>query len=186
MKFAPTPLPGVVAIEPRRFADERGHFFEVFRLDKYSAAGLDLTFVQDNHSRSRRGVLRGLHAQLEKPQGKLVRAIAGEVFDVAVDVRRGSPTYGRWFGTVLSGENCRMLWIPVGFAHGFWVLSEWAEVEYKCTALWDPPSEVSIAWNDPAIGVEWPVGTPLLSPKDAAAPPLAALAERLPRFAAAP
>ena len=186
MRFEPTPLPGVVAIEPRRFADERGHFFEVFRHDKFAAAGLDLAFVQDNHSRSRRGVLRGLHAQLEKPQGKLVRAIGGEIFDVAVDIRRGSPTYGRWFGTVLSGDNCRMLWVPVGYAHGFCVLSEWAEVEYKCTALWDPPSEVSIAWNDPAIGVEWPIAAPVLSPKDAAAPPLEEIAARLPRFAAAP
>ena len=138
--------------------------------------------MQDNHSLSRRGTLRGLHVQLPKSQGKLVRCTEGAVFDVAVDIRQGSPAFGRWFGIELSAENFRQLWIPPDFAHGFCVLSERAQVEYKCTELYDPAGDLSIGWNDPAIGVEWPIADPVLSPKDAAAPRLAELADRLPRF----
>jgi dTDP-4-dehydrorhamnose 3,5-epimerase len=177
-----TPLPGVRLIEPLVHRDERGFFLEVFHAGKFAARGLDVVFVQDNHSLSRQGTLRGLHAQLVEPQGKLVRCTAGEIFDVAVDIRRGSPAFGRWFGTVLSAANFRQLWIPPGFAHGFCVLSAEAQVEYKCTTLYRPEADLSVAWNDPAIGIEWPLAAPLLSAKDAAAPRLAELADRLPRF----
>ena len=166
MRFLPTAFPEVVLVEPDVFKDDRGFFLETWHQEKYRRGGLPETFVQDNHSYSVRGVLRGLHAQLRHPQGKLVRAVLGEIFDVAVDIRPGSPTYGKWVGEVLSGENFRQLWVPPGFAHGFCVLSETAHVLYKCTTLYDRDDEVSILWDDPEIGIEWPVREPLLSPKD--------------------
>jgi dTDP-4-dehydrorhamnose 3,5-epimerase len=171
VKISDTALPGVLLIEPRVFSDARGFFLESWNRRSFREAGLDLDFVQDNHSRSARGVLRGLHYQLENPQGKLVRVTQGAVFDVAVDIRRSSPHFGRWVGYELSAENRRMLWIPPGFAHGFLVLSETADFLYKCTSLYDPPSDRGIRWDDPAIGIAWPdVGArPLLSAKDAEA-----------------
>ncbi|HSM51574.1 MAG TPA: dTDP-4-dehydrorhamnose 3,5-epimerase [Thermoanaerobaculia bacterium] len=183
MRFEPTALAEVVLVEPDVFRDERGFFLEVFNRPRWAAdGGLDLAFVQENHSRSRRGTLRGLHAQIETPQGKLVRCPRGEVFDVAVDARVGSPTFGRWVGVALSEENFRQLWVPPGFLHGFCALSEVAEVEYRCTAPYDPASEVTVAWDDPEIGIAWPVAEPLLSPRDASAPRLAELSGRLFRF----
>jgi dTDP-4-dehydrorhamnose 3,5-epimerase len=181
MRFLPTALPGVVLVEPQVFGDERGFFMETYRLERFADAGIDLPFVQDNHSASSHGVLRGLHYQQPHPQGKLLRCIAGSIFDVAVDIRRGSPTFGRWVGYDLTAENRRQLWIPPGFAHGFCVTSERAEVVYKCTEVWRQEFDRSIRWDDPAIGIEWPVSSPILSAKDAAAPTLAAAAE-LPEF----
>lgn len=180
--FAPTAIPDVVLVTPDVFRDERGFFLETYHAARYAAAGIDATFVQDNHSRSRSGILRGLHAQRRRPQGKLVRAVEGRIFDVAVDVRRGSPTYRRWVGEVLSADNFRQLWVPPGFLHGFLVLSDIAQVEYKCTALYDPTDELGVAWNDPDIGIEWPNLEPELSAKDAAAPRLAEVLDRLPVF----
>ena len=175
MQVLETVLPGVLLIEPRVFGDARGFFLESWNRQTFAQAGLDLDFVQDNHSRSSRGVLRGLHYQLANPQGKLVRVTQGAVFDVAVDIRRSSAHFGRWVGYELSEDNHRMLWIPPGFAHGFMVLSETADFLYKCTTLYDPPSDRGIRWDDPAIGIAWPdVGAPpLLSAKDAVAPLLA-------------
>lgn len=175
MNIVETALPGVLLIEPRVFGDARGFFLESWNRRGFAQAGLDLDFVQDNHSRSAKGVLRGLHYQLSNPQGKLVRVTQGAVFDVAVDIRRSSPHFGRWVGYELSEANHRMLWIPPGFAHGFLVLSDSADFLYKCTTLYDPPSDRGIRWDDPAIAIAWPdVGTtPLLSAKDAAAPGLA-------------
>ena len=175
MNVVDTALPGVRLIEPRVFGDDRGFFMETWNARRFAAAGLDALFVQDNHSRSARHVLRGLHYQIINPQGKLVRVTAGAVFDVAVDVRRSSPHFGRWVGYELSATNHRMLWIPPGFAHGFVVLSETADFLYKCTALYDPAAERAIRWNDPAIGIDWGLGgaTPVQSAKDAAAPRLA-------------
>lgn len=185
MRFLPTALPEVVLVEPDVLRDERGFFLEVFHERRWAEeAGLRLRLVQDNHSRSRRGTLRGLHAQLRRPQGKLVRCTRGEIFDVGVDIRRGSPTFGRWAGALLSEENFRQLWVPEGFAHGFCVLSEVAEVQYKVTDFYDPGGEIGIAWNDPQIGIDWPLGEPLLSPRDAAAPTLAELLDRLPVYPA--
>jgi dTDP-4-dehydrorhamnose 3,5-epimerase len=172
MKFLPTDLPGVTLIEPDVYRDSRGFFLETYHERKYAEGGIPGPFVQDNHSFSTRGTLRGLHAQRTNPQGKLVRAVEGEMFDVAVDIRRGSPTFGDWVGIVLSGENFRQLWVPPGFAHGFCVLSERVHVEYKCTGFYDASDELKIAWNDPFIGIDWPIVAPLLSPKDAAAPGL--------------
>ena len=183
MKFLPTDLPGVVLIEPDVFKDARGFFLETYQEQKYADGGIAGPFVQDNHSYSARGTLRGLHAQLRHPQGKLVRAVEGEMFDVAVDIRRGSPMFGKWVGFLLSGDNFRQLWIPPGFAHGFCVTSEQVHVEYKCTGFYDKADEIAIAWNDPAIGIEWPIDEPMLSSKDKAAPRLAELAERLPALA---
>ena len=176
MKITALAVPDVLLLEPKVFGDDRGFFFESYNRRAFrEATGVDLDFVQDNHSKSARGVLRGLHYQLPpQAQGKLVRALAGEVFDVAVDIRRDSPTFGRWVGCVLSAANFRQMWIPPGFAHGFVVLSESAEFLYKTTDYWAPALERAIAWNDPAIGIDWPlVGDPLLSGKDAAAPHLA-------------
>ncbi len=175
MNVTDTPLPGVRLIEPKVFGDDRGFFLESWNARAFSAAGIDAAFVQDNHSRSAQGVLRGLHYQIVEPQGKLVRVVAGSVFDVAVDVRRSSPHFGRWVGYELSAANKRMLWVPPGFAHGFAVLSDTADFLYKCTTLYAPAHERSIAWDDPAIGIDWPLAgaTPLLSAKDAAAPCLA-------------
>ena len=179
MKFIPTELQGVILIEPDVFKDARGFFLETYHQRKYAEGGIPGPFVQDNHSFSGHGTLRGLHAQRRHPQGKLVRAVEGEMFDVAVDIRRGSATFGRWLGFVLSGENFRQLWIPPGFAHGFCVLSEKVHVEYKCTGFYDPSDELTVAWNDPAIGIRWPIETPTLSARDLSAPRLAELLERL-------
>jgi dTDP-4-dehydrorhamnose 3,5-epimerase len=182
MEFLTTELPGVLLIEPDVFWDTRGFFLETYHQAKYAAGGISGSFVQDNHSFSTQGTLRGLHAQRTRPQGKLVRAVDGEMFDVAVDVRRGSPTFGRWVGALLSGDNFRQLWIPPGFAHGFCVLSERVHVEYKCTDFYDRADEIAVAWNDPEIGVAWPISEPVLSAKDAAAPRLATILDRLPRY----
>ena len=173
MKFLPRTLPEVILIEPAVFRDERGFFLETYHQRKFRDGGLPGDFLQDNHSFSVRGTLRGLHAQLRKPQGKLVRAVQGEIFDVAVDIRPESPTFGRWVGEVLSGENLYQLYVPPGFAHGFCVTSESAHVQYKCTELYDREDEIAVAWNDPRIGIAWPMEDPLLSPKDLAAPKLA-------------
>ena len=175
MKMIETALPGVMLIEPKVFGDDRGFFLESWNAAAFAAAGLDIAFVQDNHSRSARGVLRGLHYQLGTPQGKLVRVTSGAVFDVAVDIRRSSPHFGRWVGYELSDANKRMLYVPPGFAHGFLVLSETADFLYKCTTLYNPPTDRGIRFDDPAIGIAWPdVGiAPMLSGKDAAAPMLA-------------
>jgi dTDP-4-dehydrorhamnose 3,5-epimerase len=174
MKITPTALSEILLIEPRVFGDARGFFFESYNQRALAEAGLEGDFVQDNHSLSARGVLRGLHYQIEHAQGKLVRVIAGEVFDVAVDVRRGSANFGRWVGVTLSSSNKRMLWIPPGFAHGFLVVSESAEFVYKTTDYWYPEFERCLLWNDPALGISWPlVGTPTLAAKDAAGRPLA-------------
>jgi dTDP-4-dehydrorhamnose 3,5-epimerase len=186
VKVEATALPGVLLVEPVVHRDARGFFLETYHAGKYAAAGIDAVFVQDNHSRSEGPILRGLHAQSRRPQGKLVRAIEGTIFDVAVDIRRGSPTFGRWFGCELSAANCRQLWIPEGFAHGFCVVAGPVQVEYKCTALYDRDDELAIAWNDPEIGIAWPIASPLLSPRDAAAPTLAQARDRLPRFSARP
>ena len=174
MQITPTALPDVLLLEPRVFGDERGFFYESWNERTFAAAGLPLTFVQDNHSRSHRGVLRGLHYQIEHAQGKLVRAIVGEVFDVAVDMRRSSPTFGQSMSCVLSAANKRMLWIPPGFAHGFLVTSDVAEFVYKTTDYWYPAHERTLLWNDPALRIDWPAGpAPSLAAKDAAGKPLA-------------
>lgn len=173
MKTSPTSLPGVLIVEPRTFGDDRGWFMETYNAATFRDLGLPETFVQDNHSQSVRGVVRGLHYQLHEPQGKLVRCTRGAIFDVAVDIRRSSPTFGQWTGVELTAENKRMLWIPPRFAHGFSVLSDEAEVIYKCTTLWHPESDRSLLWNDPALAIDWRVGYPLVAPKDAAARPLA-------------
>lgn len=184
MKVRETELPGVVVIEPDVFPDARGFFLETFRADRYAAAGIPAAFVQDNLSFSMAGVLRGLHFQQPRAQAKLVYAVQGEIFDVAVDVRLGSPHFGRWTAARLSGENGRQIFIPRGFAHGFCVLSGTARVAYKCDAVYDAPSELSLVWNDPDIGIAWPVDSPVLSAKDAAAPRLSEIERaRLPRFA---
>jgi len=168
MKATPTSIPDVLMIEPKVFGDARGFFFESFNARAFrDATGLDETFVQDNHSRSARGVLRGLHYQIRQPQGKLVRVVRGAVFDVAVDLRRASPSFGRWAGVELSEDNHRQLWIPPGFAHGFVVLSESADFLYKTTDYYAPEHERCLLWNDPAVGIDWPLDTPpLLSGKD--------------------
>ena len=170
MKITPTEIPEVLIIEPRVFGDERGFFFESFNQRTWEEqTGLKTQFVQDNHSRSAQGVLRGLHYQIKQPQGKLVRVIAGEVFDVSVDIRRSSPTFMKWVGVTLSAANKRMLWIPPGFAHGFVVVSDTAEFLYKTTDYWAPEYERSIAWNDPELAIAWPLqGEPTLSAKDRA------------------
>jgi dTDP-4-dehydrorhamnose 3,5-epimerase len=172
MEFEPTEIPEVVLIRPKVFGDPRGFFFESWEERKFAAAGLDVKFVQDNHSRSARNILRGLHYQIQHPQGKLVRVVTGAVYDVAVDIRRSSPTFGRWVGVTLSEENRHMLWVPPGFAHGFLVLSESADFLYRCTDFYAPPHERAIQWNDPDLKVAWPLPAgvaPLLSAKDAVA-----------------
>jgi dTDP-4-dehydrorhamnose 3,5-epimerase len=169
VNVVPTAVPGVVVLEPKVFGDARGFFLESWNRRAFAQAGIDADFVQDNHSRSSRNVLRGLHYQLRQPQGKLVRVVAGEIYDVAVDLRRGSPTFGRWAGVALSAENRRMVWVPAGFAHGFLVLSEAAEVLYKATDYYAPEHERTIAWDDPDLAIAWPLaGAPVLSAKDAA------------------
>jgi len=168
MKVIPTNLPEVMIIEPKVFGDERGFFFESFNAKKFAElTGTNVEFVQDNHSLSAKNILRGLHYQIKQAQGKLVRVVAGEVFDVAVDIRKSSPRFGQWTGVILSAENQRQLWIPPGFAHGFVVLSDKAEFLYKTTDYWAPEYERSLQWNDPAIGIEWPIqGEPVMSAKD--------------------
>jgi len=174
MRITPTVVPDVLLVEPKVFGDARGFFYESWNRRAFAAAGLDADFVQDNHSRSARGVLRGLHYQVEHAQGKLVRVIEGEVFDVAVDMRRRSPTFGRHVAVTLSADNRRMLWIPPGFAHGFLVVSDAAEFLYKTTDYWYPDFERTLLWSDPALGIDWPLaGTPTLAAKDAAGMPLA-------------
>jgi dTDP-4-dehydrorhamnose 3,5-epimerase len=176
-----THLEGLVAIEPRVFGDDRGFLLETFSRDAWREMGVDAEFVQENHSRSsQRGTLRGIHFQTRPGQGKLVRCPRGAIFDVAVDLRRGSPTYGEWEGHVLDDETHRQLWVPVGFGHGFQVLSEVADVAYKLTSLYDPATESEIVWNDPDVGIEWPLPDPLLSERDADAPRLAEVADDLP------
>lgn len=165
-----TGLPGVLLIEPRVFTDDRGFFMETHHYQKYADRGLDFTFVQDNHSHSRQGTLRGLHYQLKHAQGKLIYVVKGEVFDVAVDIREGSPTFGKWVGARLSEENRKQIYVPEGFAHGFCVLSEWADVIYKCTDFYSPDDEYGINWADNEIGIEWPVKDPVLSEKDSKNP----------------
>ena len=181
MNFIETDLPGVILVEPDVHRDDRGFFLETYHARRYAAGPIPAPFVQDNHSRSEARTLRGLHTQGEPGQGKLVRAIEGTIFDVAVDVRRGSPAFGDWIGVELSAENFRQLWIPPGFAHGFCVTSASAQVEYKCTEFYDPADEIGIRWNDPAIAIDWPIDEPLLSGKDAAAPLLGELT-RLPSY----
>ncbi len=182
MKFLTTALPGVIVIEPDVFRDPRGFFFETYHAKKYRDGGIEPSFVQDNHSRSARGILRGMHAQRRRPQGKLVRVLQGEVYDVAVDIRRGSPTFLKWVGVTLSADNFRQCYVPPGFAHGFVVTSDVAEFEYKCTDFYDPSDELRILWNDPAIGIEWPLSDPILSDKDQTGRPIAELMDQLPVF----
>jgi dTDP-4-dehydrorhamnose 3,5-epimerase len=185
MKVIESDLPGCLVLEPQVFGDERGFFYESFNRDKLAAHGLQPTFVQGYVSSSARGVLRGLHYQWPQSQGKLVSVLEGEVWDVAVDIRRGSPTFGRWTAVVLSAENKRHFWIPEGFAHGFVTLSERALFTYLCTATYDRAADAGIRWDDPALAIDWPVSTPLLSDKDARAPLLGDVAEdRLPVFGA--
>jgi dTDP-4-dehydrorhamnose 3,5-epimerase len=172
LKFIDTPLPGVVVIEPRVFGDDRGFFMETYRADVFREHGIATEFVQDNHSRSARGVLRGLHYQEPRAQGKLVRCTRGALFDVAVDIRRGSPSFGRWYAVELTETNYRMLWVPAGFAHGFCALTDGADLVYKVTELYRADCDRSILWNDPEIAIQWPVRDPILSAKDAAAPRL--------------
>jgi dTDP-4-dehydrorhamnose 3,5-epimerase len=180
VKITPTKIPGVVVLEPQVRRDERGFFLETFHRGKFEARGLPGKFVQDNHSYSAaRGILRGMHAQLEHPQGKLVRAVFGRVFDVAVDLRPDSPTFGTWVGEELSEENFHQLYVPPGCAHGYLVLSDTSHVEYKCTTLYNPHDEIGLAWNDPEVGIDWPSGTPSLNKRDALWPRLAELRPRL-------
>ena len=175
MEFLPTSLPDVVLIKPRVFGDTRGFFMETWEASVFAASGLDVKFVQDNHSLSVKSTLRGLHYQIQQPQGKLVRVVAGEVFDVAVDLRRSSPSFGKWVGMILSAENKQQLWVPPGFAHGFLVLSDTAEFVYKCTDYYAPQHERTLLWNDPGVKIAWPLAPgqlPILSDKDRAGKPL--------------
>ncbi|MBU1341311.1 MAG: dTDP-4-dehydrorhamnose 3,5-epimerase [Proteobacteria bacterium] len=175
MKYIPLNIPDIILMKPQVFGDHRGFFMETFREDDFRANAADVNFVQDNHSKSTQGILRGLHYQIKHPQGKLVRVTSGEVFDAAVDIRKSSPFFGKWSGAVLSAENKHMLWIPPGFAHGFYVLSHAAEFTYKCTDYWAPEHERSILWNDPAIAIDWPIipgSPPILSQKDGDGSPL--------------
>ncbi len=182
MRCIPSIIPAVLVIEPDVHRDSRGIFVETYHAEKYRASGITAVFVQDNHTRSVARTLRGLHMQRRKPQAKLIRVIAGEIFDVAVDLRRGSSTFGRSVGVVLSADNFKQCYIPVGFAHGFCVLTEEAEVEYKCSDVYDATDEFGIAWNDPALAIPWPISDPLLSDRDRANPTLAELGDSLPRY----
>lgn len=182
MKFIATELEGVLVIEPDLFKDSRGFFLETYQQRKYCDGGIAGPFVQDNHSRSGRGTIRGLHAQRLHPQGKLIRVLQGEIFDVVVDIRKGSPTFRNWIEIELTADNFLQCYVPPGFAHGFCVRSEFAEVGYKCTDYYDPADELRIIWNDPSIGVQWPTAEPLLSDQDRVAPPLRELMEFLPQY----
>jgi dTDP-4-dehydrorhamnose 3,5-epimerase len=179
MRFSETSIPGVVVIQPQVHRDPRGFFLETFHAEKFTAGGVPAVFVQDNHSSSVRDTVRGLHMQRLKPQGKLVRVVEGKIWDVAVDLRTDSPTYGQWTAMTLSADGFEMLYIPEGCAHGFCVLSDVAQVQYKCTALYDPADEIGIAWNDPDLAIDWPVTTPILSARDRSNPPLAQIADLL-------
>jgi dTDP-4-dehydrorhamnose 3,5-epimerase len=180
VRVVPTEIADVLIIEPHVHHDERGFFLETYHADRYRQHGIDGPFVQDNHSRSLGGTLRGLHLQLQRAQSKLIRVIEGEIYDIAVDVRRGSPTFGRWVAITLSAENFMQCYIPAGFAHGFCVMSPVAQVEYKCTDFYDPASEIGIAWNDPALAIPWPIANPVLSERDQHHPTLAELGDNLP------
>jgi dTDP-4-dehydrorhamnose 3,5-epimerase len=181
VQFVPTvELPEVIIVEPDVRRDPRGFFLETYHAEKYRAGGITGPFLQDNHSRSSAGTVRGLHLQRRRPQGKLIRVIEGEIFDVAVDVRRNSPTFGRWVGVGLSAESFRQCFVPPGFAHGFCALSAVVQVEYKCTDLYDPSDEIGIAWDDPDLGITWPVKAPILSERDLRHPRMAALVDILP------
>lgn len=182
MKFIPTALDGVLVIEPDLFRDPRGFFLETYQQRKYREGGVPGPFVQDNHSRSERGTIRGLHAQRMHPQSKLIRVLHGRIFDVVVDIRKGSPAFGRWIKIELTADNFLQCYVPPGFAHGFCVLSEFAEVEYKCTDYYNPSDELRIIWNDPSVGVQWPTAQPVLSDKDRDARPLRELMEFLPQY----
>ena len=183
MNVVRTLLPGVLLIEPKVFGDSRGFFLESYNRRRYAEAGIDAAFVQDNHSRSSRGVLRGLHYQVRHPQGKLVSVVTGEVFDVAVDIRCGSPHFGKWYGCILSADNHLQLWIPPGFAHGFCTLSDSVDFLYKCTDYYLPEDEGGVLWSDPQLAIEWPIDAPVLSAKDAAYPTMATIEkERLPAY----
>ena len=185
MSVVPTALEGVLIIEPQVFPDARGFFLESYHAERYAQAGLPARFLQDSHSCSMRGTIRGLHYQLRHPQGKLVRVIRGAAFDVAVDIRRGSPTFGKWVGVDLTAENHRQVFIPAGFAHGFCVLADASEIEYKCTDYYVPDDQHGVQWNDPTIGIPWPTASPILSDNDRAYPPLSLTREDLPRYEAA-
>lgn len=184
MEFSRTSIPDVILVQPTIHRDQRGFFLETYRANTYAEGGIEPAFVQDNHSHSLRGALRGLHIQVSPPQGKLVRAAAGQIFDVAVDVRIGSPTYLQWVGVNLSDMDHHQLYLPPGFLHGFCVLSEEADVAYKCTDYYAAKGELTVAWDDPAIGIEWPISDPILSSRDAAAPGIQEIEERLPRYRA--
>lgn len=184
MHVEPTALPGVLLITPKVFRDPRGFFIETYHEERYQAAGMPARFVQDNHSRSGQGTLRGLHAQLQRPQAKLVRCVEGRIWDVACDVRVGSPTFGVWVGAELSAETGRQIYVPTGFVHGFAVLSERAQVEYKCSDIYVPDDQLTVLWNDPQLKVQWPLEAPVLSDKDRDAKPLAQLMDLLPRYQA--
>lgn len=182
MKVTKFDIPGVLLIEPKVFEDERGFFMETFNAERYAENGMPGNFVQDNHSKSVKATLRGLHYQIERPQGKLVRATRGEVFDVAVDIRKGSPYFGKWVGVFLSEKNKHQFYIPEGFAHGFCVMSDTAEFQYKCTDFYAPEEERGICWNDPDINIDWPIKTPILSEKDMNHPLLANISGDLPEY----
>jgi dTDP-4-dehydrorhamnose 3,5-epimerase len=182
VRATPTELSGVIVIEPDVFRDPRGFFLETYHADKYRSFGIEGPFLQDNHSRSVARTIRGLHMQLRPLQGKLIRVIEGEIFDVAVDLRRGSPTFARWVGVTISADNFKQCYVPPGFAHGFCVTSAIAQVEYKCTDLYDAAGEIGLAWNDPALGIAWPVDDPLLSDRDRRHPPLDRLFDQLPQW----
>ena len=186
MNVLPTDLPGVLILEPQVHRDDRGFFLESYQAARYADVGITARFVQDNHSRSIHGTLRGLHAQRRRPQCKLIRVVHGEIFDVVVDIRVGSPTFGRWIGVTLSADNFRQCYVPPNFAHGFCVVSDWADVEYKCTDFYDASDEMRLLWNDPELAIRWPVEHPLLSEKDRTASPLAVLRPVLPVYDAEP
>jgi dTDP-4-dehydrorhamnose 3,5-epimerase len=182
MRVTPTEIADVLLIQPDVYTDERGFFLESYQAERYAAYGITGRFVQDNHSRSLRGTIRGLHLQVARPQAKLIRVIAGEIFDVAVDVRRGSPTFGKWVGARLSAESFSQYFIPEGFAHGFSVLSPVAEIEYKCTEVYDPSGQIGIAWDDPALAIPWGIETPILSERDRTNPTLRDAEPQLPLY----
>jgi dTDP-4-dehydrorhamnose 3,5-epimerase len=183
VRFLSTSVPGVIIVEPDVYRDPRGFLFESYQAERYREAGIAAAFVQDNHSRSTYGVLRGLHGQRRRIQGKLVRALRGEIFDVAVDARRGSTSFGRWVGVTLSEDNLRQLWVPPGFLHGFCALGDLVDVEYKCTDYYDEADQIAVRWDDPDLGIEWPVEEPILSTKDRNAPGLAEIVDQLPSLA---
>jgi dTDP-4-dehydrorhamnose 3,5-epimerase len=182
VRVVPTEIPGVLIIEPHVHYDERGFFLETYQADRYGLYGIEGPFVQDNHSRSTGGTLRGLHLQVQRPQGKLIRVVEGEIYDIAVDVRRGSPTFGRWVAVTLSADKFKQCYVPAGFAHGFCVTSPVAQVEYKCTEVYDRASEIGIAWDDPVLAIPWPIADPVLSERDQHHPTLAELGDHLPTY----